>query len=107
MKLVIFDHPSSAWTGRPRAQLEELASIFRAGGVGGAEPRKSFNGSAFGLMACLAVPCRGVGRAFLWPGSFGWLWSGMVWRSGEGGAEVLPGGRDRCGPAPGGVNAQA
>ena len=30
----------------------------------------------------------------------------MVWRSGEGGAEALPGGRYGAGPAPGGVDAE-
>ena len=35
----------------------------------------------------------------------GW-WAGEVGLSGEGGAEALPGGGDRFGPAPGGVDAQ-
>ena len=39
-------------------------------------------------------------------GLSGWSWSGVVWRSGEGGAEALPGGRYGAGPAPGGVDAE-
>ena len=40
-------------------------------------------------------------------GLSGRSWSAVVWQSGEGGAEALPGGGDRGGPAPGGVDTQA
>ena len=58
-------------------------------------------------MARLGAPCRRGGRAFLGPGLSGRSWSGVVWWSGESGSQVLPGGRDGGGPAPGGVDAQA
>ena len=38
-------------------------------------------------------------------GSFVFVGAGL-WLSGEGGAQAVPGGRDGCGPAPGGVDTQ-
>jgi hypothetical protein len=78
-----------------------------------------FHAGSFGVQVGLGLACVvgvfGVCRARL-PGSPGWAgfpgpwlfrgrWDGSVCGSGEGGADAVPGGRDRSGPTPGGVDA--
>jgi len=50
------------------------------------------------------VPCRRVGRAFPGPVGLSRSVGQMGCRSTESGTDGLPGGRDRCGPSPGGID---
>ena len=69
---------------------------------GGMDAWVGFCGSGHGRV----VPCRRVVRAFPGPVGLSWSVGQVVERLIEGAADALPGGRDRGGPPPGGIDTQ-
>jgi hypothetical protein len=86
-----------------------LASLLHGAGAGRCglrgRPRIGLCGWFFRDVACLAAPCRRVRRASHGLGAFVVVGTGRSAGSWEGGADAVPGGRDRYGPAPGGIDA--